>query len=80
MNELEQLREDFKEHTTLDERNYIEIKTMLTTINTKLDPILDVYRSIIISKSFILGLSGVIVGITAIGAAFIWIINSAIQK
>jgi len=80
MSELEQLRENFKEHAALDERNYIEIKTMLVSINLKLEPILDVYRSVLLSKSFVMGLAGVILAITAIGAGFVWLINSAIQK
>lgn len=80
MDELESLRADFEKHVTQDEGNFAEIREMLVEISGKLDPILDVYRSVILSKGFITGLAGVIVAIGAIVAAFVWLINSAIQK
>lgn len=80
MNDLELLRKEFEEHIQADARNHEEIKKMFDTINAKLDPILDVYRSVILSKSFIMGLAGVIIAIGAIASGLVWIINSAIEK
>lgn len=48
-------------------------------INKRLDPIIDVYKAVVLSKSFILGLAGVIVALTAIGVGFVWLINSVIK-
>jgi len=52
----------------------------LNAIDKKLDPILEVYRAVLLSKGFVVGLSSVIVGITAIGAAIIWIVNHSISR
>ena len=64
-----------------------ELKKMLDSqnraiaeISDKLDPILDVYKAVILSKSFITGLAGVIIAITAIGVGFTWLINSVVNK
>jgi hypothetical protein len=80
MNDIELLRKEFEEHIEVDAKNFEEIKKMFDTINAKLDPILDVYRSVILSKSFIMGLAGVIVAIGAITTGVIWLINSAVNK
>lgn len=80
MNDLELLRKEFEEHIVADARNHEEIKKMFDTINAKLDPILDVYRSVILSKSFIMGLAGVIIAIGAIASGLVWIINSAVER
>ncbi len=64
-----------------------ELKGMLDSQNQaievlskKLDPILDVYKAVLLSKSFITGLAGIVIGITAIGVGITWVINSVIQK
>ena len=80
MDDLQLLRQRFEEHIKEDEVRYLKIEEMFNTINAKLDPILDVYRSVILSKSFIMGLAGVIVAIGAIAAGVVWIINSAIDR
>jgi hypothetical protein len=80
MEEIEILRKEFEEHVLEDRADREEIKKMFNTIELKLEPILDVYRSVLLSKSFVMGLAGVILAITAIGAGFVWLINSAIQK
>lgn len=80
MDDLQLLRQRFEEHIKDDEARYEKIEAMFNTINNKLDPILDVYRSVILSKSFIMGLAGVIVAVGAMASAFIWLINSAIEK
>lgn len=80
MNEFAELRKDFEQHMISDSNNFQEIHKKLDLINSKLDPILDVYRSVLLSKGFIMGLAGVIVALGAMGAGLSWLINSVVQK
>ncbi len=52
----------------------------LEELSKKLDPILDVYRAVLLSKSFIMGVSGLVIAVTAIGVGFTWLINSVVHK
>ena len=80
MNDISELRKDFEAHMVSDTNNFQEIHKKLDLINSKLDPILDVYRSVLLSKGFIMGLAGVIVALGAMGAGISWLINSVVQK
>ena len=80
MNDISELRKDFESHMISDTNNFQEIHKKLDLINSKLDPILDVYRSVLLSKGFIMGLAGVIVALGAMGAGISWLINSVVQK
>ena len=79
MSDLEKLKEAFELHAQNDERNFKEIKAALKNIDSKLDPVADAYRAIIFSKSFVTGLAAIIVAITAIGAGFIYLVNSVVK-
>ena len=72
--------EQLEEHTRLDNERFDEISKKLDIIKEKLDPILDVYTAVILSKSFITGVAAVIVAIGAIGAGIVWFVNSVVHK
>lgn len=80
MNSLEQLSEHFKDHADNDERNFKEIREMLVEINKKLDPVVDVYKAVLLSKGFVVGLASVILAIGAIGAGIVWLVNESVHK
>ena len=68
------------EHTKLDNERFIEISKKLDAIEKKLDPILDVYKAVLLSKSFVTGVAAVIVAIGAIGAGIVWFISSIANR
>lgn len=80
MDDLRQLREDFHDHSVRDEERFQEIHKVLERIDQKLDPIVDVYKATLLSKSFITGVASVIIAIGAIGAGIVWLINHAVDK
>ena len=53
-----------------------ELKKCLDNTNRKLEPIIDAYRAILVSKSFILGLGAVVAAIGVIGAGVVYFIRS----
>ena len=75
MEEIERLREAFKDHAESDERNFLALQKTLEEINKKLDPVVDVYKAVLLSRSFITGVASVVVAIGAIGAGIMWVIN-----
>ena len=81
------MREDLKDHQEADKRfqdesqgRDIEMDKKLDSIDKKLDPVLQVYQAVLLSKGFVSGLAGLIVGITVIGTAIMWVINQAVHK
>lgn len=65
------------------------INTKMDTLATKedldafrksLEPITDGYKAFLFSKSFITGVGGLVLSISAIGAGIWWLINHAIGK
>ena len=80
MTSLEQINEHFKDHAESDERNFKEIREMLVEINKKLDPVVDVYKAVLLSKGFVVGLASVILAIGAIGAGIVWLVNESVHK
>lgn len=78
----EVIKDSLEDSPSNEELKYMldEQKKAIQRISDKLDPIVDVYKAVILSKSFVLGLSGVIVAIAAIGMGFTWLINSVIHK
>lgn len=80
MDELARLREDFKDHAANDERNFLEIRVRLESIDKKLDPIIDAYKAVILSRSFIVGFAGLVGAVAVIGAGIIWLVNNSIHK
>ena len=77
---MSDLSEQLEEHSRRDDERFDEIGRKIDALSKKLDPILDVYKAVIVSKSFIGGLALVVASITAIGAGFIWLVNSVIHK
>lgn len=77
---MRHLREDFKEHLEHDAANFAALHEVLKKIDEKLDPIVDVYKAAMLSKGFVVGFASIVLAIGAIGAGFIWLINSVIHK
>ena len=88
---LDLLRQDFKDHAELDEKNFLELKkeindglanisVHLKKMGDAIDPLSDAYNGILFSKKFIVGVSSVVIALAAIGAGVIWVVNSAITK
>ena len=44
-----------------------------------LTPLTEAYNGVLFSKKFVVGLSGVVLAVGAIGAGMIWLINAAIK-
>lgn len=89
MQVLAQQNENFVKHTKEDIVQFTKIHEHLGRVATKedieelklkLDPITDVYKAALLSKSFVTGFAAIIVAIGAIGGGFIWLINSAVNK
>ena len=80
MDSIEKLTEAFKDHAESDARNFEAIAKTLEEINKKLDPVVDVYKAVMLSKGFIVGLASIVLAIGAIGAGIVWVINQAISK
>lgn len=87
MNEIEKIREDFKDHAKSDadfQRDSLErdrnMDKKLDDIIKKLDPILDAWKAVLLSKGFIVGLGSVIFAIGAVGVGLMWLINHLISK
>lgn len=57
-----------------------EIRNAQKEANERLNPLTEAYSAVLFSKNFIVGLAGVIIAIGAVGAGFIWLINSAVEK
>lgn len=81
------LQDMFEKHAYDDMSHFGELKQTLDRIEKKTDaqstilqPIAEAYSGIMFSRKFIVGLSGVVLAIGAIGAGFFWLINSVIQK
>ncbi len=55
-------------------------KKAIEDMSRKLDPIVDVYKAVLLSRSFLIGLSGLVIAITAIGVGFSWLVNSVMHK
>jgi len=55
-------------------------KEDLDAMMKKIEPVTDAYKAMLLSRGFIVGLAGVVLAISAIGAGFIWLINHAIGK
>src|SRR3990167_7378059 len=66
-------RESDAIHARLDG---IATKKDIEELTKKIEPVLEVYRAVILSRGFITGLAGVVVAITAIGVGISWFINS----
>ena len=80
MDDLRQMREDFKDHQAEDVLFHASIIEKLDKMDKRLDPIVDAYKAVILSKSFVIGFGSIIVAIGAIGAGFVWLINQAVNK
>lgn len=85
---IQTLTDTLREHTETTTRKFNAIDKTLENVatkddigktNGKLDPILDAYKAIILSKSFVTGIAAVVLAIGAIGAGFIWLINSVVK-
>ena len=73
-------KENIEQFLAIDERiDNLATREDIQRITDKLDPVLDVYKAVLLSKGFVTGLAGVVVAIGAIGAGFIWLINSVIS-
>ena len=80
MNDYEKLAEAFKDHAESDERNFAEIKADIKEIKLMLRPLTEAYSGVMFSKSFLMGLAGVILAIGAIGTGIFWLINTATNR
>ncbi len=75
------LRELSDNPTNLELKNALDDQAeMLELLSKKLDPILDVYKAVLLSKGFVTGLAGLVIAITAIGVGFSWLINTVVHK
>lgn len=63
-----------------DHIDNIATKQDIEELTNKIEPVLEVYRAVLLSKGFVTGVAGIIIAITAIGVGFTWLINSVIQK
>ena len=58
----------------------VATKVDIQDLSKKIEPVLDAYKAIIFSKSFVGGLAALIIGISAIGVGVSWFINSLVQR
>ena len=69
-----------EDHIAKDELCFDEIRHTMNCLSKKLDPITDVYKAVLLSKTFVAGLGLVVMSIGAIGAGVVWLVNSVIHR
>ena len=86
---INEINKQFVEHALEDMANFKTIHDHIESVATKqdikelsdkIDPVIDAYKAVLFSKTFIGGLATVVLSISAIGAGLYWLINSVVHK
>lgn len=85
--QFEKIEKAFEKHAYDDLRHFAELADTLKRIEQKVDgqmlvlePIAKAYNGILFSRQFLLGLSGVVIAIGAIGGGMYWLVNALVHK
>lgn len=77
----EHAKEDILQFAAIhDHMENIATKEDIKELTKKIEPVLEIYRAVLLSKGFVTGIAGVVIAITAIGIGFTWLINAVITK